>query len=87
MGPARLQFRPPDHRRKHHRRSAVRLLLIVAAASLVLAGCGGSGDGEGIAAFTPEELTALPEQDWITNGGTWRGGRSRCRRCRRFGSI
>jgi quinohemoprotein ethanol dehydrogenase len=70
MGPARLQFRPPDHRRKHHRRSAVRLLLIVAAASLVLAGCGGSGDGEGIAAFTPEELTALPEQDWITNGGT-----------------
>jgi quinohemoprotein ethanol dehydrogenase len=68
--PARLQSRLRDRRRKHHRRSAVGLLLIVAAASLVLAGCGGSGDGEGIAAFTPEELTALPEQDWITNGGT-----------------
>jgi quinohemoprotein ethanol dehydrogenase len=68
--PARLQSRLRDRRRKHHRRSAVGLLLIVAAASLVLAGCGGSGDGEGIAAFTPEELAALPEQDWITNGGT-----------------
>ena len=37
---------------------------------MMLAGCGGSGDDEAIPAFTADELTALPEQDWITNGGT-----------------
>jgi alcohol dehydrogenase (cytochrome c) len=45
-------------------------VLFVGAAALLLAGCGSSGQEKGIAAFTPEELTAPPQQDWITNGGT-----------------
>jgi quinohemoprotein ethanol dehydrogenase len=70
MHPARLQFHFGDHRRKKHRPPAIRLLLIAAAASLMLAGCGVSGDDAGIPAFTADDLAALPEQDWITNGGT-----------------
>jgi alcohol dehydrogenase (cytochrome c) len=46
------------------------LLLTAAAASLIFAGCGSLGDDDGVSAFTPEELTAPPEQNWITNGGT-----------------
>jgi len=36
----------------------------------MLAGCGGEGNDEAIPAFTADELRALPEQDWLTNGGT-----------------
>jgi alcohol dehydrogenase (cytochrome c) len=45
--------------------------LLIAMAALIVAGCGSSADGsKDIAAFTNDQLTALPEQDWITNGGT-----------------
>jgi quinohemoprotein ethanol dehydrogenase len=70
MRPSRLQFQPGDHPRKRARRSAFRLFLIVAAASLLLAGCGARGEDDGVPAFSNDELTSLPEQDWITNGGT-----------------
>jgi alcohol dehydrogenase (cytochrome c) len=46
------------------------VLLIVGAAALLLAGCGAFDADEGIPAFTADELTTLPEEEWITNGGT-----------------
>ena len=49
-------------------RSALALVLIGVAAALTLTACGGSS--KGVAAFSAEDLTALPQQDWITNGGT-----------------
>jgi quinohemoprotein ethanol dehydrogenase len=52
------------------RLNAIRLLLVAIPACLVLAGCGVSSDSKGIPAFTPEELTTSPGQDWNTNGGT-----------------
>jgi quinohemoprotein ethanol dehydrogenase len=65
-------FRQPLRNRRHeqHPRRVVRLLLIAIAASLVIAGCGLSGDDDRVPAFTADQLTALPEQNWITNGGT-----------------
>jgi quinohemoprotein ethanol dehydrogenase len=65
---ARLQSRLGDHLRRSHRRPDVGLALIIVAAALTFAGCGGST--KGVSAFSTEELTALPQQDWITNGGT-----------------
>ena len=53
---------------RRHRRPVVGLVLILVAAALTLASCGGST--KGVSAFTADELTALPQQDWITNGGT-----------------
>ena len=52
------------------RLNAIRLLLVAIPACLILAGCGLSGDSKGIPAFTPEELTTSPGQEWNTNGGT-----------------
>jgi quinohemoprotein ethanol dehydrogenase len=52
------------------RGNAILLLVVAAAASLALAGCGAFSEDEGIPPFTTDQLTALPEQDWITNGGT-----------------
>jgi quinohemoprotein ethanol dehydrogenase len=49
--------------------NATRLLMVAVAACLMFAGCG-SGDEKSVPAFTPKQLSALPEQDWITNGGT-----------------
>ncbi len=49
---------------------AIRFLVLAAAASLMLAACGPFGNDDGMSAFTPEELTTPPEQNWITNGGT-----------------
>ena len=69
MRPAAIQ-RPPRDRRFRHRRSPLLLLIGFAALALMIAGCGSSGNGRDIAAFTNDELTTLPEQDWITNGGT-----------------
>ena len=69
MSPATLQSRLRDRRRKQ-RRTALCVLLVAGVASLLLAGCGAFGDEEAVPAFTPDQLTALPEQDWITNGGT-----------------
>jgi quinohemoprotein ethanol dehydrogenase len=69
MRRSRFQFRLRGHRRKHQR-LALPLVLIVGAAALLLAGCGSSGKEKSIAAFSPVELTAPPQQDWITNGGT-----------------
>jgi quinohemoprotein ethanol dehydrogenase len=68
MRRARLQTRPVNRLRVRRLWQAVGLLLIVVAASFAVAGFG--GDRNGISAFTTEELTALPDQDWITNGGT-----------------
>jgi quinohemoprotein ethanol dehydrogenase len=45
------------------------LLMVAVIACLMFAGCG-SGDDKGVPAFTPQQLNALPQQDWITNGGT-----------------
>jgi quinohemoprotein ethanol dehydrogenase len=70
MRPASIESRLRDGRPRQHRRPVVRLLLM-AIAALIVAGCGSSGDGsKDIAAFTNDELAALPEQDWVTNGGT-----------------
>jgi quinohemoprotein ethanol dehydrogenase len=70
MRPASMESRLRDRRPERHRRHVV-FLLLIAFAALIVAGCGSSGDGsKDIAAFTDDELTALPEQDWITNGGT-----------------
>ena len=52
------------------RQPAIRLLVLAIAASLTLAACGAFSSGKGVPAFTTDELAALPEQDWITNGGT-----------------
>ena len=65
-----LHSRLRDRLHKRRRRSPIRLLLIAAGASLILAGCGASGSGESMPAFSADELSALPEQDWVTNGGT-----------------
>jgi quinohemoprotein ethanol dehydrogenase len=46
---------------------AIGLLAIAAAASMALAGCGSK---KGISAFTADQLTAPPSENWITNGGT-----------------
>ena len=69
MSPAGSQSTVRDKRRKQ-RRTALFVLLAAGAASLLLAGCGAFDGDEGIPAFTPAELTALPEDEWITNGGT-----------------
>jgi quinohemoprotein ethanol dehydrogenase len=70
MRPASMESRLRDRRTERHRRPVV-FLLLIAFAALIVAGCGSSGDGsKDIAAFTNDELAALPEQDWITNGGT-----------------
>ena len=53
--------------RRTHRAPLVGFALLVAAV-LTLTGCGGSS--KDVAAFTADDLTALPQQDWITNGGT-----------------
>jgi glucose dehydrogenase len=68
MRSIRLKPRPPDRHRKQHRRHAVLLLLTAAAACVALTGCGGSD--KGVPAFSADDLTTLPAQDWITNGGT-----------------
>jgi alcohol dehydrogenase (cytochrome c) len=44
--------------------------LVAGAAAVMLVGCGVFDSTEGIPAFDADELTALPEQHWITNGGT-----------------
>ena len=67
MRSARSQFRPRDGRRKQ-RRTAIHVLLIAAGASLVLAGCGASDRGGGVAAFPPVERTTLPETAWLADG-------------------
>ena len=54
--------------RRGHRLSVVGVVVILAAAALTLAACGGST--KSVSAFTADELTALPQEDWITNGGT-----------------
>ena len=66
---ASWQSRLRDRVRHGHRLPVVGLVLILAAAALTLAGCG-SGGTKGVSAFTAKELTALPQQEWITNGGT-----------------
>ena len=68
MRSIRLQPRQRDRHRKHHRRRAILLLLTAAAACVALTGCGGSD--KGVPAFSADDLTTLPEQNWITNGGT-----------------
>ena len=69
MKPTSPEIQRRDRPRHRHGRHGGRLLLIAAAALLMAAGCG-SGDDEGVPAFTSDQLTALPAQDWITNGGT-----------------
>ena len=69
MRPTSSEIQRRDRPRDRHARHAGRLLLIAVAALLMVAGCG-SGDDEGVPAFTSDQLTALPAQDWITNGGT-----------------
>ncbi len=69
MRPTSSEIQRRDRPRDWHPRHAGRLLLIAVAALLMVAGCG-SGDDEGVPAFTSDQLTALPAQDWITNGGT-----------------
>ena len=54
--------------RRGHRRSVVGVVMTLAAAALTLAACGGGT--KSVPAFTADELTALPQEDWITNGGT-----------------
>ena len=69
MRPTRAPARLSDRHRL--RGPAITAVLTVAVAALVLlAGCGSSGDDEAIPAFTADELRALPNQDWLTNGGT-----------------
>jgi quinohemoprotein ethanol dehydrogenase len=68
MRSIRLQSPKRDRHRKHHRTRAILLLLTAAAACVALAGCGGSD--KGVPAFSADDLTTLPEQEWITNGGT-----------------
>jgi quinohemoprotein ethanol dehydrogenase len=68
MRSIRPQSPQRDRHRKHHRRHAGLLLLMAAAACVALTACGGSD--KGVPAFSADELTTLPEQDWITNGGT-----------------
>lgn len=63
-----LQSRLGGRLHRRNRRSAVALVLIGVAAALTLTACGGSS--KGVAAFSADDLTALPQQDWITNGGT-----------------
>ena len=63
-----LQSRLGGRLHRRYRRSVVALVLIGVAAALTLAACGGST--KGVTAFTADDLTALPQQDWITNGGT-----------------
>ena len=41
---------------------------MAAAACVALTACGGSN--KGVPAFSADDLTTLPKQDWITNGGT-----------------
>jgi quinohemoprotein ethanol dehydrogenase len=65
---ASLQSRLRDPLRRRSRLPIVGLVVLVAAAALTLAGCGGST--KSVPAFTADELTALPQQDWLTNGGT-----------------
>jgi alcohol dehydrogenase (cytochrome c) len=43
-------------------------VVIAVAVALTHAACGGSS--KGVKAFSADDLTALPQQDWITNGGT-----------------
>ncbi len=62
----RLQSQPNDPR-KSHRRLGIGLLLILAVTVLTVAGCGSK---KGVPAFTADQLTTLPTQNWITNGGT-----------------
>src|SRR3954451_5343770 len=64
---ARLQPRPRGHMRSRHRGVIAGVAMIIVAAALALAGCGDST--KSVSAFTADELTALPQQDWITNGG------------------
>jgi quinohemoprotein ethanol dehydrogenase len=63
-----LQSRLGGRLRSGQRRPVVGLAVIVVATALGLAACGGST--KGVSAFTADDLTALPQQDWITNGGT-----------------
>jgi quinohemoprotein ethanol dehydrogenase len=65
---ASFQSRLRDSLRRQRRLPIAGLLVLVSAAALTLAGCGGST--KAVPAFTADELTALPQQDWLTNGGT-----------------
>ena len=68
MRSIRLQSPQRDRHRKQHRRYAVLLVLMAAVACVALTACGGSN--KDVPAFSADELTTLPQQDWITNGGT-----------------
>jgi quinohemoprotein ethanol dehydrogenase len=65
---ASFQSRLRDSLRRQRRLPIAGLLVLVSATALTLAGCGGST--KAVPAFTADELTALPQQDWLTNGGT-----------------
>ncbi len=61
-------LRPGGRVRARSRGTLAVLTLIGVAAAMTIAACGGSS--KGVAAFTADDLTALPHQNWITNGGT-----------------
>jgi len=65
---ARSQSRPRGRMRRRHPGAIAGVVVLVVAAALALAGCGGGS--KNVSAFTADELTTLPQQDWITNGGT-----------------
>ena len=62
----RLQSQPNEPRTSH-RRLGIGLILILAVTVLTVAGCGSK---KGVPAFSADQLTTLPTQNWITNGGT-----------------
>jgi quinohemoprotein ethanol dehydrogenase len=68
MRSIRPQSPQRERHRKQHRRRAVLLVLMASATCVALTACGGSD--KGVPAFSADDLTTLPEQDWITNGGT-----------------
>jgi quinohemoprotein ethanol dehydrogenase len=46
------------------------LCVLAAVAALAFAGCGDDGDEGGVPAFSGDDLTEKPRNQWVTNGGT-----------------